>query len=258
MNKNNAILAFFLPLLIITSNSLAQPSKQGKEELNCATLYKETQTLNQNDFYGKIPRAFSAPFQDTEYESKKAFVARVAAARKEHESRTAKQMENKVLYFKLIDGEYFIKYQPDRGGFEAKFGVSAAKTRKDGDAVPFPVVTVSTSENTKSLGLGATKSYSKQIGMAFVKNSLSSPFLAGKKSEFFFKFPVEEARAVGRNARFVFIGRLQAPWSFSTSSSSTDYGKLQDQVLSTDYAAVNLVCAAIVDQTNSKILYEFK
>lgn len=135
MNKNNAILAFSYRFSSLR-RTLAQPSKQGNEELNCATLYKETQTLNQNDFYGKIPRAFSAPFRDTEYESKKAFVARVAAARKEHESRTAKQMENKVLYFKLIDGEYFIKYQPDRGGFEAKFGVSAAKTRKDGDAVP--------------------------------------------------------------------------------------------------------------------------
>lgn len=120
------------------------------------------------------------------------------------------------------------------------------------------VVTVSTSENTKSLGLGATKSYSKQIGMAFVKNS---------------KQPISSRKEI----RILSSSRLKRPGQSEGMldlylSDVCKHRGLSPQVLRqlttesskirccppTTLTAVNLVCAAIVDQTNSKILYEFK
>ena len=78
------------------------------------------------------------------------------------------------------------------------------------------------------------------------------------QSKFFFKYPVEKARAVGSGARLAFIGVVQEPWSFESYSSWTDFDAMKDQSLSTYYAAVNLICAAVVDGSGNRILHEFK
>jgi hypothetical protein len=108
------------------------------------------------------------------------------------------------------------------------------------------------------MGLGAKSEISNHFGLAFVKASVKHPFLTGAHNTFFFKYPVDKAKEVANNARFAFIGEVVAPWSFHSYSGWTDADSMKAMSLHTRYAAVNLICAAVVDERGFKILHEFK
>ncbi len=185
--------ALTLTVLAAPLLSIAQQAKPTQAKPDCAALIVSTPLLKESDFMGKLPRPFSEPTRDMHYESAKAFAARVNMAKKAHQAKTAEQMAGQALVFKMMTSGPWISYDPDRGGFEAKFGVLAAASRKDGKKVPFPAVSEEASDGTTSrdIGLGAKSVSSRHYGLAFVKSAVKHPFINGKQSKFFFKYPVD-------------------------------------------------------------------
>ena len=258
-NYTSLILSFAVSVLVCPLFANAQNNKPAQARPDCSSLIANTPVLQEYDFFGPIPDPFNKPHRDIDYESSKAYAARVEAARRMHEEQSAKKMEGKTLTFKITAGEYMISYNPDRGGFEGLSQVHY-KSRKDEKQVPYPTVVIpSTREaRTRDIGFGAKSVAFNNYGLAIVKSMVKHPAASGAQHKFFFKFPVEKAKEVGKNARLAYVGTLNAPWSFSSYSAWTDFDSMKDVSLHTRYAAVNLLCAAVVDQRSNTILFQFK
>ena len=250
------------PFIAHAQQASTAQTKPDQAKIDCQALIRSTPTLTETDFINrKIPQSFSAKSRDEQFESAKAYAERVKKEKKQYLEKTAEEMAGKTLMFKMTSGDYGVSYNPDRGGYRASSVIiGTAKGRKDGNQVPYPTVTAASPDEprTVNIGLGAKSEMSSHYGMAFVKSTLKHPFTKGGQSDFFFKYPVEKARAVGADATMVFVGVVQAPWSFHSFSSWTDLRAMKDYSLSTRYAAVNLICAAIVDPRSHTILHEFK
>lgn len=258
-NTPALLLSISLTALMNPMVANAENPRQPQPERDCSNLLANTPALKKNDFLGTIPTPFWEPLRDTQYESTQAFAERVKVAKAQHAMEISKKMEGKNLLFKITTGEYLISYNPDRGGFSAASEVNF-RSRKDSKQVPYPALISPTPEDprTRKIGLGAKSVTSNYYGLAFVKSSVKHPFASGVQRDFFFKYPVEKAKDLGKNVRLAYVGVLQAPWSFNSHSSWTDFETRTDHSLHTSYAAVNLICAAVVDQRNNKILYEFR